>query len=77
MELAADKLFSANTVNGPRIHLMRHTDLFITEQSANSYPTVAANAWLGLKKPGVVWTYQTSTTDHLGYHPRYQHNWAS
>ena len=61
-----DKLFSANTVNGPRIHLMRHADLFITEQNAASYSVSSANAFLGLKKPGVMWTTGTETSDRLG-----------
>jgi hypothetical protein len=61
-----DKLFSANTINGPRIHLMRHADLLITEQNANSYPISSANAFLGLKKPGVMWTTGIETSDRLG-----------
>ena len=72
-----DLLFSCNTINGPRIHLMRHADLFITEQTASEYALASLNAFLGLRKPGVMWT--TSLTDkpdrffqrllHLGLFP--------
>ena len=55
----ADKLFSANTINGPRIHLLRHVDLVITEQLASEAGMLAANAWLGLLKPIVMWTTTT------------------
>lgn len=58
-----DKLFSTNTCNGPRLHEFRFSDLFITEQSAHSYSTSCVNSWLGLRKPGVMWTISTSTTD--------------
>ena len=58
-----DKLFSVNTVNGPRVHQFRWADLFITEQSAHDYGTSCVNSWLGLRKPGVMWTTSTSTTD--------------
>eukprot|EP01045_Picozoa_sp_COSAG04_P014850 COSAG04_NODE_1134_length_8122_cov_4.650256_4_plen_282_part_00 len=58
-----DKLFSVNTVNGPRVHQFRWADLFITEQSAHDYGTSCVNSWLGLRKPGVMWTTSTSVTD--------------
>lgn len=51
-----DKLFSANTINGPRAHLLRHVDLIITEQNAGTATQVALNSWLGLSKPVVMWT---------------------
>jgi hypothetical protein len=58
-----DKLFSANTVNGPRVHLFRHVDLAITEQSAHDPHIVALNSWIALRKPAVMWTTQAGTTD--------------
>lgn len=51
-----DKLFSANTINGPRVHLFRHVDLVITEENAADYAASTRNAWLGLLKPVVMWT---------------------
>jgi hypothetical protein len=63
MLTARDKIFSANTVNGPRIHEFRFADLFITEQSAHDYATNCVNSFLGIRKPGVMWTTSTSTTD--------------
>ena len=50
-------------VNGPRVHQFRWADLFITEQSAHDYGTSCVNAWLGLRKPGVMWTTSMTTTD--------------
>ena len=40
-----DKLMSSNTINGARIHLLRHVDMVITEQSASSYTLSTGNAW--------------------------------
>ena len=63
MLTSQDKLMSMNTVNGPRIHEFRFADLFITEQSAHDYGTACVNSFLGLRKPGVMWTTSTDVTD--------------
>ena len=59
-----DKLFSANTISGPRLHLMRHVDPIITEENAYDHAQSTSYAWLALAKPAVMWT--TSTTSITG-----------
>jgi hypothetical protein len=61
-----DKIFSANTINGPHVHLLKHVDLVITEQNANDLAVLNVHAWLGVAKPVVMWTTGASTSDGQG-----------
>ena len=50
------------------MHLLRHVDLIITEESAHDpytllYCRTQYNSWVALRKPAVMWTTQAGTVD--------------
>jgi hypothetical protein len=53
----------ASLAAGARVHLLRHVDLIITEESAHDPYIVALNSWVALRKPAVMWTTQAGTVD--------------